>query len=134
MKPLSSKTRLLEVVMWLGQTLRQGEIRLQTDGTENIQLQIENNQIDLNFLQRNLLKHMLDLGAEMEEESILKRLKTLKDLAEKLKEKGLTITISHKEQTVLTLGKEARPKTSQTITRTNAIEVNNLVRLVKLVK
>jgi len=120
--------------MWLGQTLTQGEIRLQTDGTENIQLRIENNKIDLNFFQGNLLKDMLDLGAEMTEESILKRLKTLKDLAEKLKENGLTMTISHKAQTVLTLGKEAHPKTSQMITRTNAIEVNNLVGLVRLVK
>ena len=134
MRPLSSKTRLLEIVMWLGQTLRQGEIRLHTDGTENVKLQIESNKINLDFLQGNLLKDMLDLGAEMEEESILKRLKTLKDLAEKLKEKGLTMTISHKEHTVLTLGKEAHPKTSQVITRTNAIEVNNLVGLVKLVK
>ncbi len=134
MKPLSPKTRLLETVMWLGQTLTQGEIRLQTDGTENVKLQIESNKIDLDFLQGNLLKDLLDLGAEMEEESILKRLKTLKDLAEKLKEKGLTMTISHKEQTVITLGKEAHPKTSQTITRTDAIEVNNLVGLIKLVK
>lgn len=134
MKPLSSKTSLLEAVMWLGQTLTHGEIRLQTHGTENVKLQIENNKIDLDFLQGNLLKELLDLGAEMEEESILKRLKTLKDLAEKLKEKGWTMTISHKEQTVITLGKEAHPKTSQTITRTDAIEINNLVGLVKLVK
>ncbi len=134
MKPLSSKTSLLEAVMWLGQTLTHGEIRLQTHGTENVKLQIENNKIDLDFLQGNLLKELLDLGAEMEEESILKRLKTLKDLAEKLKEKGWTMTISHKEQTIITLGKEAHPKTSQTITRTDAIEINNLVGLVKLVK
>lgn len=134
MKPLSSKTSLLEAVMWLGQTLTHGEIRLQTHGTENVKLQIENNKIDLDFLQGNLLKELLDLGAKMEEESILKRLKTLKDLAEKLKEKGWTMTISHKEQTIITLGKEAHPKTSQTITRTDAIEINNLVGLVKLVK
>lgn len=134
MKPLRSKTKLLEIVMWLAQTLKQGEIRLQTNGTENIRLQVENNKIDLDFLQGHLLRDMLDLRTEMEKESILKGLKTLKNSAEKLKEKGLTMIISHREQTVLTLGKEAHPKTSQVITGTNAIEVNNLVRLVKLVK
>lgn len=134
MKQLPSETELLQIPMWLIQTLKQGKISLQTNGTEKLQLQIENNKIDLNFLQKELIKDILKLEAQMEKESILKKLKTLKNLAEKLKQRGFTITISHKGQMILTLGSEAHPTISKMITGTNAIEVNNLIELIKLVK
>jgi len=90
--------------------------------------------MDLNFLQKEILKDALELESQMEEQPILKKLKTLKNLAENLKRNGFTITISHKGQTVLTLGLEAHPTISQMITGTNAIEINNLAELAKLVK
>ncbi len=133
MKTLSSNARLLEIVIGLIQILKQGEITLQTNGTESILLQIENNKTDVDFPQREVFKDILNLEV-MKEESILERLKTLADFAEKLKERGLTVTISHKEQTVLTLGKEANPTISPMVTGTNAIEINNLIELTKLVK
>jgi len=133
-KPLRSKTELLKIPLWLVQTLKQGKISLQTNSTEKLHLGIENNKIDLNFLQKELLKYLLELESQMEKESILKRLRNLKNLAEKLKQKGFTMTISHKGKKLLTLGSEAHPTISQMITGTNAIEVNSLVELIKLVK
>lgn len=133
-KELSSKTELLQIPLWLIQTLKQGKICLQTNGTESIQLQIENNKMDLNFLQKELIKYLLELESQMEETSILEKLKTLKNLAETLKRNGSTITISHKGQKILTLGLEAQPKISKMITGTNAIEINNLIEIIKLVK
>jgi len=120
--------------MWLIQTLTQGRISLQTNGAENVQLQIENKKMDINFLQKEPLKTILELESQMEKESILKRLKTLKNIAEKLKQNGFTITISYKGQTLLTLGSEAQPTISQMVTGTKTIEVNNLIELIKLVK
>ena len=134
MKTLSSRAKLLEIAVGLVQMLKQGEITLQTDKAGNILLQIENNKTDLDFARKDVFKDMLGLEAKTEEESILERLKTLGDFAEKLKEKGLTITISHQKQTILTLGKEAHPTISQMVTGTNAIEINNLIELAKLVK
>jgi len=130
--PLLSKTKLLQITMWLIQTIKQGKISLQTNGIENVELGIENKKLDLNFLQKEQLKTLLELKAELEEESILKRLTTLKNLAENLKQNGLTITISHKGQMILTLGSEAHSTISQMVTGTDAIEVNNLIELVKL--
>jgi len=133
-KALSTKTELLQIPLLLIQTLKQGKISLQTNGIENVQLHIENNKMDLNFLQKELIKYLLELEAEMEEKTILQKLKTLKNLAEKLKQNGFTITVSYRGQRVLTLGSQARPKISQIATGTNAIEIHNLIELIKLVK
>lgn len=134
MKTLSSKARLLEIAIGLIQTLKQGEITLQTNGAESFLVQTENNKTDLDFAQKDIFKDLLSFEAKAEEESIPERLKILGDFAEKLKEKGLTITISHQKQIILTLGKEAHPTISPMVTGTNAIEINNLIELAKLVK
>jgi hypothetical protein len=133
-KTLSSSAKLLEIIVRLVQTLKQGEITLQTNRAASILLQIENNKIDLDFSRKDIFKDLLGLEAKAEEESIPERLKTLADFAEKLKETGLTMTISHKGQPMLTLGKEAHPTISPIATRTTALEINNLVELAKLIK
>ena len=134
MKQLHSESQLLQIPMILAHILKQGSISLQTDGVEHIQLTIQNNKINFNFLQKELVKTLLELEAETTEKSTLEKLKTLKNLAEKLKQDRLTITVSHKGQTMLTLGYEAKPTISQIATGTNAIEVNNMIELIKLVK
>jgi hypothetical protein len=133
-KALGSKANLLEMAVWLIQHSKEGDIRLQTNGTENIQLHIENHKADLDFLQKELLRNLLDLRVGMGKASILDRLKALENLAGNLKAKGLTLTISHKNRTILTLGKAAHPTISQMVTGTAAIEINNIIELVKLVK
>jgi len=134
-KKLPCKSDNPQIPMWLIQTLKQGKISLQTNGKESFQLQIENNKINLNFLQKEQVKTLLKLEPTMEEKSILKKLKTLKNLAEKLKQNGFTMTISYKGQTMLTLGSQIHPNPiSQMVTGTNAIEINNLIELAKLTK
>ncbi len=134
MKHLHSKPQLLEIAMTLANTLKQGSLSLQTNSIEHIQLTIQNNKMNYNFLQKELLKTLLELEAEITEKSILEKLKMLKNLAEKLKQDRLTVTISHKGQTMLTLGYEAKPTVSQIVTGTNAIQVNNMIELIRLVK
>jgi len=133
-KQLPTETTLLQIPILLIHAFKKGNITLQTNGVENIQLQIENNKIDLNFLQKEHLKTLFELEAEMKEESILEKIKNLRKLAEKLKQERSTLAISYKGQTILTLGFEAKPTITQIVTGTNAIQVNNLIELVKLVK
>ena len=134
MKHLPSKPQLLEIAMMLAHTLKQGSLSLQTNSVEHVQLTIQDNKMNYNFLQKELLKTLLELEAETTEKSILEKLKMLKNLAEKLKQDRQTITISHKGQTMLTLGYEAKPTVSQIVTGTNAIQVNNMIELIKLVR
>lgn len=132
MTPLTSKSTLLQVAMLLTHVFKKGNISLQTNGLENIQLQIENNKIDLNFLQKEQLRTLLELEAKMEEEPTLNKLRKLKDIAEKLKQNRLSITVSFKGQRILTLGYGAKPTVSPMITETDAIQINSLLDLMKL--
>ncbi len=134
MKKLSSESEILQIPLWLVQILKQGKLSLQTNGLEGIELQIEDNKMDLNFQRKELIKYVLELETEMKEKSVLEKLKILKSLAEKLKKKGSTISISLKGQKIITLGLEAQPRISKIMTGTNAIEIDNLVELTKLVK
>jgi hypothetical protein len=134
MKSQRSETHHLLTSLAVLQRLRQGEVSLRINAIESLQLTIENDKIHLNFLQREHLKALLQLEPEMEKESIFQKLIALKKMAENLREKGFTIIISYKNRKILTLGYAAKPTISQIVTETNAIEVNNLVELLKLIK
>lgn len=132
--PSNPEPEFLQIPAWLVRALKQGEIHIQTNGAESVQLRVENRKLDLNFLQKDPIKTLLELEAKtkIEETSILERLTALKNMAEALKREGFTMTISYRAQTLLTLGAEAKPTISQMVSGTNAIEVNNLIELMKL--
>jgi hypothetical protein len=49
-----------------------------------------------------------------------------------LRDEGLTVTISYKGTSAVTLGANAKPTISQLVTRSNAIQINNLLKLIEL--
>lgn len=128
------RSEISQIPLWLFQTFKSGEINLLTSGKKDLQLRIENRTISLNLIRKELLKYMLSLEANSEEASILSMLTQLKNTAEKLKQNGLTITISYKDQIILTLGAEANPTLSKLITRTDAIQVNDITRLIEVIR
>ena len=52
--------------------------------------------------------------------------------AVELKDEGLTVTLSYKGDLLVTIGSEAKPKFSRLVTRTDAVEINNLRKLIEL--
>lgn len=117
---------------WLGHVLKSGEVSLFTDHGKALQLKVENKKIDLNIIDRELLKVVLRSASEPKGKSLLDRLTQFKKIANELKDEGLTITISYEGGLVLTLGSDANPKLSKLITSTNAIEINNLIKLIQM--
>ncbi len=71
-------------------------------------------------------------STDTKDTSLSKRLAMAKDIAERLKSAGLTLTISYKGTLILTLGAEAKPNFSQIFTGTDAIEIHNLKQLTQL--
>lgn len=71
-------------------------------------------------------------STDTKDTSLSKRLAMAKDIAERLKSAGLTLTISYKGTLILTLGAEAKPGFSQIFTGTDAIEIHNLKQLTQL--
>ena len=115
---------------WLGYVIKSGEITLFTNDTAALQLKAENNKINLNAVNKKFLKDVIDSMSNGK--SIKNSLTQLKNLATELKKEGLTITLSYDGKTLITVGSEANPKLSRIITRTNAIEINNLQKLIEL--
>lgn len=62
-------------------------------------------------------------------QEIFTKLSEAKKFAEKLKEQNITLRISHKGKMVMKLGKEANPKLSRLITRSDAVEITDIREL-----
>ena len=120
----------MQTLTFLTQILKSGEINLSANNQKLIQLTVKSKQIDLNIIDNKFLKELLKDNTKTT--SFLELLKQLKTLAEELKNQGVTITLSYKGVTMLTLGSDAKANLSQLITRTKKIEINNLKKLIQL--
>jgi predicted metalloprotease with PDZ domain len=110
--------------------LKSGEVNVSANNEDLLQIAVETNRIDLNIVDDRFLKSLLKDNRGIK--SFRKLLRQLKNAAEELRSEGMTITISHKGVTVLTLGSDAKPKFSKLITGTEEIEINNLLKLIQI--
>ena len=115
---------------WISQVLKSGAVTVSAGDVKALQLRVENKKIDLNIVDKEVLKKALEGGTE--KNSLRGMLGLLKNAAEELKGEGYTITISYQGETVMTLGSEASSSFSRLVTRTNAVEINNLRRLLQM--
>lgn len=120
----------MQLPTWLGHVIKSGEVTLFSGDVEALQLKAENKKIDLNAVNKEFLKDVV--GSMGGGKSARSKLTQLKNIARELRDEGLTITISYKGDLVLTVGSEANPKFSRLVTRTNAIEINNLRKLMEI--
>ena len=120
----------MQLTTWLGNVVKSGEVTLFTGDMETLQIIAENNKIDLNTASKEFLKDAV--GSVGTGGSIRSRLAQLKSLAEELKDEGLTVTLSYKGDRLVTIGSEAKPKLSRVVTRTSAVEINNIRKLLEL--
>jgi hypothetical protein len=120
----------VQLPTWLSHVVKSGEVTLFTDDREALQIKAEDNKIDLNAANEEFLKEVV--GTAGAGGSIRSKLAQLKDIADELKDEGLTVTLSYKGYRLVTIGAEAKPKFSRLVTRTNAVEINNLRKLLEL--
>ncbi len=123
----------LPTILQLLQTIKHGQITIKTGDTETAEITSENHKTDINFLQKELFKTLLQLRPDKKGESIRRGLSTVTKLAEGLKQKGYTVTLSLNGKTVVTIGSAADPLFTKWITGTEAIEINNLAALIDLI-
>ena len=64
--------------------------------------------------------------------NFLKYIKEAKEFAHKLTENGLTVFILNKDESALTLGKDASPSFSKLITRSDDIQIDSIRKSMKL--
>lgn len=115
---------------WISQVLKSGSVSVSAGDVEALQLKVENKKIDLNITDKEVLKMALEGGKQ--KSSLLDMLGLLKNMAKELKDEGYTITISYQGKTAITLGLEASSSFSRLVTRTDAVEINNLRKLLQM--
>ena len=120
----------MQLPTWIGHVVKSGEVTLFSDDEEALQIKAENNKIDLNATNEEFLKDVM--GSAGAGGSIRSKLAQLRDIADEMKDEGLTVTLSYKGDRLVTIGAEAKPKFSRLVTRTDAVEINNLRKLLEL--
>ena len=120
----------MQLPTWLSHVVKSGEVTLFTGDEEALQVKAEDNKIKLSIASKEFLKDVVDSAGGGA--SIRTKLAQLKDIAGELKDEGLTITLSYRGDLLVTIGSEAKPKFSRLVTRTDAVEIKNLRKLLEL--
>jgi len=137
----------MQLVDLVGQILQSGKVTIFTNDVKNAEINIANKKIDVNAVNKEFIKETLaSIRKDDKKEGIRERIKEsvsgiknatntldmFKDVAEELREAGITVTLSYKGDTVVTIGSDANPKISSIATRTKAIEINSTRKLIEL--
>ena len=120
----------MQLPTWLGHVVKSGEVTLSTGDVEALQIKAGDNKIELSISDKEFLKDVV--GSAGGGGSIRSKLAQLRSIAGELKDEGLTVTISYKGDLLVTIGSEAKPTFSRLVTRTNAVEINNLRKLLEV--
>jgi len=120
----------VQLPTWLSHVVKSGEVTLFTGDEEALQVKAEDNKIELSIASKEFLKDVVDSAGGGA--SIRSKLAQIKDIAVELKDEGLTITLSYQGDRLVTIGAEAKSKFSRLVTRTDAVEINNLRKLLAL--
>jgi len=122
--------RAVQLPTWLSHVLKSGEVTLFAGDNEALQVKAEGNKIEVTVASEKFLKDVVDsVGGGG---SIRSKLALLKDIAEELKDEGVTLTLSYQGDILVKIGSEAKPRFSQLLTRTDAVEIKNIRKLIEL--
>ena len=119
----------MQLPTWITHVVKSGGVTLFTGGDEALQVKAKEKKIELRIDNKEFLKDVVNSAGSG---SIRSKLAQLKDIAVELKDEGLTITLSYKDDRLVTIGADAKPKFSRLVTRTDALEINNLRKLLEL--
>ena len=120
----------MQLPTWLSHVVKSGEVTLFTGDEEALQVKAEDNKIELSITSKEFLKDVVDSAGGGG--SIRGKLAELRDIAGELKDEGVTITLSYRGDILVRIGSEAKPKFSRLLTRTDAVEIKNLRKLLQL--
>ena len=120
----------MQLPTWLSHIVKSGEATLSTGDAEVLQIKAGDNEIQLSVKDKKFFKEVL--GSIGGEASVLRKLDLLKSIASELKDEGLTVTLCYKDDCLVTIGLEAKPTFSRLVTRTDAVEINNLRKVIEL--
>ncbi len=131
----------------IGDIVKSGKVTVSAKNVEAIEITAAEKKIDVKALDKEFIKEVLEAAkGNKEDKGITASIKgvvgqintarsslgVLKEMAEELKEAGVTITLTYKDDVVVTLGCEANSKFSRVATGTKSIEINSPKKLLEL--
>ena len=115
----------------LAKTLRTasgGTIKVDVGNETAVQIDVEK---DKNKINVDLIRPKLFRTPE-DETGLFDKLKTAKEFSQVLSDNGVTISFLRQGKQAISLGKEARPKLSRMVTRSDDIQINSVKESAKL--
>lgn len=106
--------------------VKKGSVLVSENNIQSVKISFDNNMISI-----DLLDIEFNIPSNV---GIFTRLSEAREFANLLKKRNYTLCISYKGKTVMKIGKDAQPKLSRLIIRSDAVEVSNLRELRKLDK
>lgn len=109
-------------------------LKMVTDGSILVS-ENDKKSVKFSFEKNTIIVDLLEIEFNIPtSKGIFTRLSEARDFAKKLKQKNLTLCVSHKGKIVMKLGKNAKPKLSRLITQSQAVEITDLRELRRLDK
>jgi hypothetical protein len=123
-----------------------GEVMLSTGDVVVLKVNLSSTHIDVNLEDKAFVKRIIAMrdqltpktpGANSAEEGqppqIGGALSTARKVADALRSRGITITVSYRGSRIATVGAEAHPTLLHHITKTRGIALNNIITAIRLV-
>ena len=107
-------------------TVSQGTITLDADGRESVKINISEDNIIIDLLQPTLFK------APEDETGLFDKLKTAKELSQKLTDNGVTVSFLRKGKKAITLGKKANHSFSKLLTGSDDMKIESFKETINL--
>ncbi len=132
-------------------TFESGKVVLSTGELNVLQVNLTSKRINVDLEDKSFIKRIIAMrgeisqqaqaqlieGEEIEKEVKKKPgvspLKTLRSVAEALRDRGITLTVSYKGGTIITIGAEARSTILQLITKTRAVAINSFINILRII-
>ena len=110
-----------------------GSINLKVDGNNLADVVFKKDEILINLDNLQPLKNLRTLiKLPGTEKDIISQLSKARDLAEYIKEKKLTLSLSWRDKLLIVIGNKAKPKMLKLVLKTDAIEIKSIKDLLFL--
>ncbi|MCL2288844.1 MAG: hypothetical protein FWC33_06725 [Candidatus Bathyarchaeota archaeon] len=136
---------------FLAESIKSGKIKISQDNSETLEITAQDKKIDVNAKDKEFIKDIISSSVrknddDKPQEGIVGTIERgvtglrtvrnvqpmVKEIAEDLQREGITVTISFKGDTVVTLGSDANPKLARFLLGTKSVEINNIRKIVEM--
>ncbi len=115
-----------------GLSFMSGTVKIAIQDHDSLIIESADKKIKLHVIDPSFFEIPLEVIKDNKMTNFLKYIKEAKEFAHKLTENGLTVFILNKDESALTLGKDASPSFSKLITRSDDIQIDSIRKSMKL--